>query len=951
MTSTECEQRVLDVVRTLALEVGGSRALQAVSPTASLEREIGFGSLERVELLLRLETALDRELGDRFLLMDTPCEIARAVAEVAERIPVERTHPVFSPVPIPPAPLATDTLETVVEALWMRAVADPTRVHVHLESAGGVHEITFGALRDGAAVLGASLAKHGGQPGQAVAIMLPTGFDFLQSFMGVLAAGMIPVPLYPPPRLDRLEDYLLRQTKILANAEARLLITFPEAAPVTAALRSAVPSLTGIVTASTLREHPQPPYATQQPIEHPHASRDDVALIQYTSGSTGDPKGVSLTHANLLANIRAIAAGLALSPTDVAVSWLPLYHDMGLIGTWLSSIVYGIPLTLMSPLSFLAQPDRWLWAIHRRRATLSAAPNFAYELCLRKIRDDTIDGLDLSSWRCAINGSEPVSASTLDRFGRRFKRFGLRPDALMPVYGLAECSVALTFPPIGRAPLVDHIARAPFEQDGHAVPAAEGDPLPITFVSVGRALPKHELRLVDPMGHEVAERVVGRLLFRGPSTMAAYHHNPEATTRAVLPDGWIESGDLAYQVAGECFITGRAKDLIIKGGRHVIPQELEEIAGNLDGIRKGCVVAFGVPDETAGTERLVLVAESHAVPDDERQTLESAVIERIATATGIPPDVVRIVPPGTVPKTSSGKIRRADARRLYLSGRLGHSRPLPLRLRVQLLRGRAEAISQDAVSRAGRGMYAVYLAVVTAVAGITLGIPLWILATILPGRRPACMLERLAARITLWLSGVRVTADGLEHLPRTGPAVLVSNHASYADVLALVTILPRNVVFMAKAELLRWPLVGTFIRKGQHLTVEREDPIRSLDAAKRVTEALKRGEAVLFFPEATFTRALGLRPFRMGAFEAAVTAHAPLVPVAIRGTRQVLGSGMWLPHPGRIFVWIGEPVTAEHDGWQGAQELRDRAAAIIAAQCGEPRLDLVASGVAPPPDA
>ena len=265
--------------------------------------------------------------------------------------------------------------------------------------------------------------------------MLPTSREFFLTFAGVLLAGGVPVPIYPPVRADRIAEYAERQSAILHNAEARLLVTFREAERVAKLLRPKVPSLQDIVTAADLLSE-----NTARGVAAPRVPSDansaDLALLQYTSGSTGNPKGVQLTHANLLANVRAIGEALAIRPDDVGVSWLPLYHDMGLIGAWLMPLYFGIPVVVLSPVSFLARPQRWLWALHRHRATITAAPNFAYELAVRKIADSDVEGLDLSSLRAALNGAEPVNAATLDRFASRFARYGFRREAFLPVYGL-----------------------------------------------------------------------------------------------------------------------------------------------------------------------------------------------------------------------------------------------------------------------------------------------------------------------------------------------------------------------------------------------------------------------------------------------------------------------------------------------------------------------------------
>jgi len=259
---------------------------------------------------------------------------------------------------------------------------------------------------------------------------------------------------------------------------------------------------------------------------------------------------------------------------------------MGLIGAWLGPLYAGAKCCIMSPLSFLAHPQSWLWASHRYRATISAAPNFAFELCLRQIDDSDLSGLDLSSLRFVANGAEPVSIHTLRRFIERFSRFGFSPGAMAPVYGLAECAVALALPPPGREPLIDRVNRQALSRRGVAEPASINDPDAIEIVACGRPVPGHEIRIVDEAGREVQERREGRLQFRGPSATSGYFHN-EAKTRELFRHGWLDSGDQAYIANGDVFITGRIKDIIIRAGQHVYPQELEEAIGDLAGAVKG----------------------------------------------------------------------------------------------------------------------------------------------------------------------------------------------------------------------------------------------------------------------------------------------------------------------------------------------------------------------------
>ena len=595
-----------------------------------------------------------------------------------------------------------------------------------------------------------------------------------------------------------------------------------------------------------------------------------------------------------------------------------------------------MPLVLLSPLAFLARPARWLWALHAHRGTVSAAPNFAFDLCARKVADEEIRGLDLSSWRLALNGSEAVSAETIERFTRRFAAYGLRPEAMCPVYGLAEASVALAIPRLGVPPRIDHVTRESFDRTRIAEPADPGDPGALRIVGCGLPLPGHEIRIVDEAGRVLAERAEGRIEFRGPSVTRGYFRNPAATHDA-FHDGWMDSGDLGYIAHGDLFVTGRRKDLIIKAGRNLYPQELEEIVGGLTGIRRGCVAAFGVPDPAIGTERLVVIAESREKTAAERSRLEAAARDRIVAALGVPADTVVIGPPGMVLKTSSGKIRRAATREAYLRGDVERPRA-PVHVQwLRLLRGTLRSRLRRAASRVAGWALACYLG------GLLLAtVPaLWVGVLVAPGAGAAGRVVRLWCRTILALSGCAIRIEGAEHLRGLGPAVIAANHASYFDVVVLLAALPGDFRFVAKRELLRWPLVGRVIRKIGHLTVERTRTSQSVADADRVTEALRSGASVLVFPEGTFIRSPGILPFRLGAFKAALETGSPVIPVVLFGTRDVLPADTYLPHPGPVTVLIGAPFRPAGSGWPEMVRLRDETRNWIARRSGEPELERV----------
>ncbi|MEF8769760.1 AMP-binding protein [Candidatus Accumulibacter contiguus] len=563
----ELAARLLGVVSAMVEETRPGRTLGRVSLHSHLERDLGLDSLARVELLLRVGSEFGKSLPEGALAeAETPQDLLRFIARAGVgSVVAAAVEPATASTPTGVPELA----RTLVEVLEWHAERHPQRPHVLLYGdVGGepgefrAESLSYGEMLEQARRVATGLVSRGLLPRQAVALMLPTGRDYLTSFFGVMLAGGIPVPIYPPARLAQIEDHLRRHARILANAEAVFIITVPQAKGVAALLRAEAPTLTEVLTPAELDHQPIPLLY--------RAAAEDIAFLQYTSGSTGDPKGVMLSHANLLANLRAMGEAIGASSDDVFVSWLPLYHDMGLIGAWFGSLYFGMRLVLMSPLAFLSRPVRWLHAISRHRGTLSPAPNFAYDLCARKLADADLQGLDLSSWRLALNGAEPVSPATLTAFAERFAPYGLRGEAITPVYGLAECSVGLAFPPLGRGPRIDVIEREALVKQKCAVPVANGEGDPLRVPACGRVLPRHEIRVVDEQGCELPDRRVGCLQFRGPSATAGYYRNPLAT-QALFRDGWLDSGDFAYTVEGEIYLTGRVKDLIIRGGRNLYP--------------------------------------------------------------------------------------------------------------------------------------------------------------------------------------------------------------------------------------------------------------------------------------------------------------------------------------------------------------------------------------------
>ncbi len=918
---------VLRTFRQLVAELHSGTAASEVRLDSELDTELGLDSLSIAELRVRLERDCGVRLPDQALTRgSTVADWVDLIAEAGTGALLpsgQQTGPRWrreaTGTRTPPRQAGT-----LGEVLAWHVSAHPDQVYLRVLDHGGAEpvEATYADLAGRTLEIAEALAQQGVGYGDRVGIMLATGMDYFATFLGIGCAGAIPVPLYPPARPDRLEEHLLRQARILDNAGAVALVTVPEARNLARLVRARADELRRILDPALLSGTPD---AGRLDAGKP----EDVAFLQYTSGSTGEPKGVVLSHAHLLANLRAMGTAAHATPSDLFVSWLPLYHDMGLIGAFLGSLYHGMAFVVMPPTDFLSRPSRWLWAIHHHRATLSAAPNFGYELCLR-IPDDALAGLDLSSWRLAFNGAEPVNPRTVRRFSARFAGYGFRPEAMAPVYGLAEAALGVTFPPPGRTPPVDVIDRESLVRLGRADPAPADSTDTNSYVGCGRPLPGYQVRIVDPGRQVLEERREGRIEFAGPSATSGYYRAPEQTRR--LRHGeWIDTGDLGYLAGGDLYVTGRAKDIIIRAGRNLHPAELEDAVGELPGVRKGCVVAFPATDRHSGTERLVLLAETRVRDPDELTELRGRIRAITVDLLGVPADDVVLAPPGTVPKTSSGKVRRAAGRARYESGEL--TRPaapswwqlvrfawnggLP-----QLRRWRRAAYD---------GLFAAYAWLVFLVVA-----PLaWLAVVALP--RPAWRWHAIrgAARLLGWATGTRLSTAGAGHLADPGPYVIVANHASYLDGLALLLAAPRPITFVAAADFANRPLAGPLLRRLGCAFVERRHPQPGTPDVHPIARTVASGDSVVFFPEGAISVPPGLRHFHLGAFAVAVQTGVPVLPIGIRGTRTVLRSDQYVPRRGGIEVRVEDPIAPTGRDWPAVVALRDSARQAVLRGSGE----------------
>jgi fatty-acyl-CoA synthase len=511
--------------------------------------------------------------------------------------------------------------------------------------------VPWAELHDDALRVAATLQAQGVRVGDHVAILGPTTRDLVTTIQAVWLAGGTVMVLPLPMRMGSIEEFVAQTRARVLHGDTDLLVIDPQLAPF-------------------LEAHPSDPTTVQlddlvaasgHPYTQPPDDDERLAVLQFTSGSTSDPKGVMLPDHVLCSNLDAVTvAGRLELKEDVFVSWLPLYHDMGLVGMLTVPMSFGSDLVLAAPQDFMASPSRWVEWLSTYGGTVTAGPNFAWVLAARALR--RLEGLDLSRLRMALNGAEPVDPATIESLVAAGAAHGLRPGAIFPAFGMAEVCIGGTFPEPMRGLVTDDVDQRVLETEGYAAPVDPGSLGSRSLARLGPPVPGMELRIVDPATGDVRqEREVGELEMRGTSLTSGYYKHPEATADA-FHDGWLRTGDLAYTVDGELVICGRIKDLIIVAGRNVFPEDIERAVAGIDGVRAGNVIAFGVDGER-GRQGLVVVAESKAA---DVEPVRREVALRVRDVVGLPVKEIVLVSPGTLPKTSSGKLQRALCRTRYL---------------------------------------------------------------------------------------------------------------------------------------------------------------------------------------------------------------------------------------------------------------------------------------------
>lgn len=578
-------------------------------------------------------------------------------------------------------------LVTLAHSIEAAASVDPKKGFTFVSDEGvpgfgnqKAHEnvYSYQAIERVSARFGGALQALGLKKGDRVALILPQNEDFVFMFFGAIRAGIVPVPVYPPLGLGQLQSYLDNTRHIVHKSGAKALVTTAQIKRLLGTVQESCPELEQIVAIEGLRD-------SGEALRPQDISMSDVAFLQFTSGSTSRPKGVTLTHENLAANVKCIMHdGLRSGADDVGVSWLPLFHDMGLIGFVIAPLVYQVSSVFVPSLLFLKRPVSWFQALTKHKGTIAYAPNFAYALAVKRIRERELENIDLSSWRVAGCGAEPIRAETLQTFADTFAKVGFRKEAMLPSYGMAESSLAVSFTELHEGVKVLQVDGERLWAEGKAHVVSEGADGAIPIVSCGAGFPEHRFAIYAPDDAEsqtaLGEGHVGEIRIQGPSVMRGYWEDSEKT-QAAFAGPMLRTGDLGFVHEGHLYICGRSKEVVIVNGRNYYPQDIEWEASKIPGVRKGNVIAFGARTENNDRERVIVAFElqldgvvNDAVLAERGPAIAQLVRKAVQEGMALTLDDAVALAPGALPKTSSGKLQRALSRQLYEAGELSGRR-------------------------------------------------------------------------------------------------------------------------------------------------------------------------------------------------------------------------------------------------------------------------------------
>ncbi len=553
-------------------------------------------------------------------------------------------------------------MSTFCETLKERYLTTPEQTAIFVLLSGRVDtRLSYRELLRGAAGYAATLQERGVQPGDVVILIFQHSFELIYAYFGCILQGAIPsiMPFLTEKLLP--ERYRADLAALVGVTKPQAIFTYREFEQEVKTVTGLDASVRAVIYAEDAASPRDPDFSGLGGMQR---KDEDIVLLQHSSGTTGLQKGVALSHRAVHNQLEHYRKELAINNKDVIVSWLPLYHDMGLIACFLMPVLLGVPLVLLSPFEWVRAPHRLMQAVSKYKGTLSWLPNFAYNFCAQKVRDRDLDGVDLSSWRAISNCSEPMRFESQQAFFERFKDFGLKKEALCTCYAMAENVFAVTQGGIKSPVAYDEIDREAMQTEWLAKPALEGLPV-VKMPSAGKPIEGTEVMVMDAHGKGVSERTIGELILRSDCMLTDYFHRPDATEKAIR-DGWYYTGDYGYMVGGEVYVCGRKKEMIIVGGKNVYPMDLEELAMQVNGVHPGRVSAFGVFNDEAGTEDVIMVAEVETNDPSERESIRDEIRATVTRGSAVALRQVYLVGPHWLVKTSSGKNARTANKEKYL---------------------------------------------------------------------------------------------------------------------------------------------------------------------------------------------------------------------------------------------------------------------------------------------
>ena len=926
------KRQLLNLTRAFLKEMGADRAARSVQMGAALMDDLGLGSLERAAYLQFLEQhfavrlnphdmmAADH-MGDVYALLQKAIPQSRVSSSENESSSQQEAIPVVD-LAADHAPVQLDDCQTLVEVLQRYADADPDRLHACLlSSSGDPIRLTYGDLWRRVQIRAAQLHRSGLPAGAVIAIAVLAADAFMVNYLAVVMAGYHPLVMRLPIQRQGLRPlyWRIRLPMLLANDAVAVLVENDETEKLLTQLSQVLAPSLVIFNDVSFEEG-------LLPVLGPVNSFPEQVIYQRLVWHHQEKLSLAVNHQQWLQRVREDGKQLQVKSSDVVFSWLSLVEPVGCLSAWLGSLYYGLPFIFLPPENFLAQPGRWLWGIHQYRASISFAPNAGFALCLRYLTETSCTGLDLSSWRIALNAGESIHARCVQQFCQRFSAFGFSERAMHQAYVPAGTAILLTLSRSSRHPHYERISSQLFFKARRAQLLPSDHSGGLMFVTLGAVLSGREIRIVEPDGALLAERHIGLVQYR--------------LCEGDRQSSWQQTGDLGYLADSSLYVVAPDGQKVVKWGSYVSDHALSMVISAVPALAKSSFLYFCVDDQERGEAQwLLLIAGKKWLRLSSAKRLRSSLQHRLMQCFGVVPDHILFLKKEALKRFGSTLEERTQAASAaYLAGDL---LPSPPWYHHRRLREKLKALGAS-ILKPVRCLAKIFYSIYFLLWMLVLFLPTWLVVMALP-RTIGKKIFKLFCKTLFLCVLCPVFVKGRHNLRGKGPFIFAPNHTSYLDVLALISALPSQACFVGKRELKAIPLLGSIFKKMGHLFVDPADFVRGKENLQQITDTLKT-HSIVIYPEGTFTHATGLRPFKLGAFTAAAQTDTPVCPVICKGLRKVFRDREALLCPGVVRIIAKPHLRAKANDISSVVRLRDEVMASIAEDCGEPLLELIAAG-------